>query len=240
MGGIWTAKATRPDPPAQRFIPPREAAFDFRLRDQAGRPASLAQARGKVLALTFMYSTCHDLCPAQASEIGDAVAKVGGGVMVDIVSVDPVGDTPANAREFLQRKHLDAGAFRFLLGTRAQLQPVWRAYGIVPIGATPQEAAAAAAATERFLHSPAAAQVGKRPYSPPQRSTPPEAANEPYPDTEDLRYRGRPRHSAGLDFEHSAYVMLLDKHGVQRVGIPFEQMTADSLAHDLRLLLADR
>jgi hypothetical protein len=53
------------------------------------------------------------------------------------VSVDPVGDMPANAREFLQRRDLDPRVFRFLLGTRAQLRPVWRAYGIVPIGATP-------------------------------------------------------------------------------------------------------
>jgi protein SCO1/2 len=41
---------------------------------------------------------------------------------------------------------------------------------------------------------------------------------------------------AGLDFEHSAYVMLIDKHGNQRVGLPFEQLTAANLAHDIRVL----
>ena len=40
---------------------------------------------------------------------------------------------------------------------------------------------------------------------------------EPYPDADDLRYRGRPRHAAGDAFEHSAYVLLIDKHGEQRV-----------------------
>jgi protein SCO1/2 len=201
LAGVWTADLTRPKPALARFVPPAEPAFDFRLRDQDGRAASLAQARGKVVVLTFMYSTCHDLCPAQAS---------------------------------------DPRVFRFLLGTRAQLRPVWRAYGIVPVGATPQEAAAAAAATERFLHSPAAAHRGHRPYSPPKRPAPPAAATEQYPDTGDLRYRGLPRHSAGVDFEHSAYVMLLDERGIQRVGIPFEQLTPDSLAHDLRLLRDER
>jgi protein SCO1/2 len=240
LGGLAAAQATRPTPRPVRFVPPRRVAFDFRLRDENGRPASLAQARGSVLVLTFMYSTCHDLCPAQASEIGDAVRKVGGGVKVDIVSVDPVGDTPATARDFLERRHLDPRVFRFLLGTRAQLRPVWAAYGIVPIGASPQEAAAAAAATERFLHSPAAAHLGNRPYSPPQRAKPPAAAQQPYPDTDDLRYRGRARHSAGVDFEHSAYVMLVDRHGIQRAGIPFDDMTSDSLAQDLRLLVAER
>ena len=47
------------------------------------------------------------------------------------------------------------------------------------------------------------------------------ASEQPYPNPDDLSYRGRARHGAGLDFEHSAYVMLIDKHGRQRVGIPF-------------------
>ena len=79
-------------------IPPNEAPPDFRLRDQDGRWASPRDARGKVLVVTFIYSTCRDLCPAQAGEVGDAVGKVGGGVEVYGVSVDPVGDTSARAR----------------------------------------------------------------------------------------------------------------------------------------------
>lgn len=38
-------------------------------------------------------------------------------------------------------------------------------------------------------------------------------------------------------FEHSAYVMLIDKRGVQRLGIPYERLHSDSLAQDLRVLL---
>jgi protein SCO1 len=239
LGGLWAAKATRSAAVPTRFIPPREPAFDFRLRDQDGRLATIAQARGKVVVLTFMYSTCHDLCPAQASEIGEALEKVSGGVEVYIVSVDPVGDTPARARLFLQRRGLYGGAFRFLLGTRAQLTPVWRAYGIAPIDASPREAALAAAAYERSIRR-SKAPKGYYAYTHPQRSTVPEAATEPYPNTNDLRYRGNVRHEAGWDFEHSAYVMLLDRHGIQRVGLPFEQLTEDSLARDLKLLLAER
>ena len=54
-------------PARYRFVPPREQAFDFELRDQGGHFQTLAAARGKVLAITFAYSTCHDLCPAAAS-----------------------------------------------------------------------------------------------------------------------------------------------------------------------------
>jgi protein SCO1 len=36
--------------------------------------------------------------------------------------------------------------------------------------------------------------------------------------------------------EHTAYVVLLDGSGRQRVGFPFDKLTPEGLAHDLRLL----
>jgi cytochrome oxidase Cu insertion factor (SCO1/SenC/PrrC family) len=107
----------------------------------------------------------------------------------------------------------------------------------VPINATPAEARAAAAEYDQYQHAPPAKGPGK-PYSEPKRAAP-AAASEPYPDTSKLQYLGHARHAAGQDFEHSAYVMLIDKHGVQRVGIPFEALTPSSLAQDLRTLLAE-
>ncbi len=40
------------------------------------------------------------------------------------------------------------------------------------------------------------------------------------------------------ELEHSAYIVLLDRSGVQRVGWPHEKLTTENLEHDLRLLLA--
>ena len=40
-------------------------------------------------------------------------------------------------------------------------------------------------------------------------------------------------------FDHSAYVLLVDSLGRQRVGFPFSQLTTDDLSHDLRLLEAE-
>jgi protein SCO1/2 len=225
-----------PAPARYRFVPPREQAFDFALKDQDGQIRSLRSARGKVVAVAFLYSTCRDLCPAEASLIGQAAAKAGGNLMVYGISVDPAGDTPARAKEFIRLRSLPPAAVRYLLGTRKQLAPVWRAYGIAPINATPEEAMAAAKTTEAFRAAAAKGPPRKsRPYAPPQRSAP-EGAGDPYPDPSDLSYRGRARHKAGLDFEHSAYVMLIDKHGRQRVGIPFEQLTVDGLAADFQAL----
>jgi cytochrome oxidase Cu insertion factor (SCO1/SenC/PrrC family) len=240
LGGVFAATATRPEPAAARFIPPRVPAFDFSLTDQGGRRTSLADARGKVIALTFIYSTCRDLCPAEGNDIATAMRMVGGGgVVAYIVSVDPVGDTPDRARAWIERRQL-TGSAKYLIGTRDELRPVWIHYGIAPINATRSEAQAAAAQVDAFLA--ANPNLGHKPFhykAPPQPKEPPPHANDAYPDPADLAYRGRARHIAGWDFEHSAYVMLIDKHGIQRIGIPFESLDPRSLARDLRVLLAE-
>jgi protein SCO1 len=112
-------------------VPPK----DFVLRDQDGKPASLAAYRGRVVVLTFMYSTCKDTCPLQADQIRGALDDLGGDAPPALtVSVDPANDTPDRAKSFLL-KHALTGRMRFLLGSRAQLAPVWKAYGIQPQGA---------------------------------------------------------------------------------------------------------
>jgi protein SCO1 len=107
---------------------------DFDLSDQDGKPASLREYRGRVVVLTFMYSTCQDTCPVTAQTIRGALDQVGHDVPVLAVSVDPGHDTRDSAERFLVKQSMSAGRMRFLLGTRAQLQPIWKAYGIQPQG----------------------------------------------------------------------------------------------------------
>ena len=160
------AGALRPD------IPPR----DFRLHDQDGRPVSLRQFRGRVVMLTFMYTTCRDTCPLTATQIRGALDDLSHPVPALAVSVDPVNDTPERAREFLFRRGLGHDRMRFLLGSRAQLRPIWRSYGVRP---------------------------------------------------------------QGKAFDHTAYVVLIDRHGRQRVGFPVAQLVPEDLAHDVRRLQAE-
>jgi protein SCO1 len=47
------------------------------------------------------------------------------------VSVDPTNDTPDRAKTFLLEQSM-TGRMDFLLGSRAQLAPVWEAFGIAP------------------------------------------------------------------------------------------------------------
>ncbi len=256
-GGVLAAVLTsQPEPVRASFTPPREPPPTFRLRDQDGKWVATPQdSRGKVLVLTFLYSTCHDLCPAQAGKIAQAVGEVGGkGVRVIGVSVDPTGDTPERARAFLKRFQLYGGPVSFLIGSRQELAPVWASYGIVPVAATGKEAEAAAAFYDQYREERSeefAKESGGEEYTaaaqaevegapkPTTDGASPKAAEDPYPAREDFRYRGRRRHYA-LDFEHSAYVLLIDKHGRQRVGFPFEQLDAKLLAGDIRALQAER
>ncbi len=146
---------------------------DFALRDERGRRVSLHRYRGRVVVLTFLYSTCRDTCPLTATTIRGALDDLGHDVPTLAVSVDPRNDTPRNVQRFLVTQRLSAGRMHFLTGPRARLARVWRDYGIRPQG------------------------------------------------------RG---------FEHSAYVLLIDRTGRQRVSFPVDQLTDRGLAHDIRRL----
>jgi protein SCO1/2 len=93
----------------------------------------LAALRGKAVYVTFVYSHCPDTCPLMMQALGAAKRKMKdpGSMQIVAVSVDPKGDTPAAVKKFLADRSL-TGKVRWLLGTRAQLRPVWRAYNILP------------------------------------------------------------------------------------------------------------
>jgi protein SCO1/2 len=106
----------------------------FTLRDQAGRPTTLAQFRGHVTIVAFPYSTCGAPCVVIAQQIRGALDELRQPVPVLMISADPETDTPARVRRFLADVSL-TGRVHYLTGTRAQLRPVWRSFHVVPAGA---------------------------------------------------------------------------------------------------------
>jgi cytochrome oxidase Cu insertion factor (SCO1/SenC/PrrC family) len=103
----------------------------FTLRDQRGATFSLADLRGKVVALTFLDTQCLDLCPLQASLLGTVQAHLGphAPFSVVVVSVRPEADTPATIAAFAGAHGL-VGDFYWLNGPRPQLSSVWNSYGV--------------------------------------------------------------------------------------------------------------
>jgi protein SCO1/2 len=105
---------------------------NFTLRDQAGKPVSLAAERGRYLLVTFLYTHCPDVCPVIAGTLNHVLQTPVArrvGLHVLAVSVDPKRDTPASVSHFVSQHRL-VPAFRYLTGTRAQLRPVWKAFHI--------------------------------------------------------------------------------------------------------------
>ena len=111
--------------------PPGATAPDFALRDQDGEPVTMAAYRGRPVAITFVYSTCEDTCPALVDQVRGALDDTGLDVPLLAVSVDPANDTPARARRFLNERRI-TGRARFLLGSERELAPVWKGYGVQP------------------------------------------------------------------------------------------------------------
>jgi protein SCO1/2 len=108
-------------------IPPAE----FGLRDDRGRMVRLRDLRGRPAIVTFLYTTCRDTCPLTTQQIRQALDDLGHDVPVIAVSVDPANDTPTKARAFDLKQGM-TGRMRWVLGTTAQLQRIWRAYGVAP------------------------------------------------------------------------------------------------------------
>jgi protein SCO1/2 len=108
-------------------IPPAE----FGLRDEQGRVVRLGDLRGRPAVVTFLYTTCRDTCPLTTQQIRQALDDLGRDVPVIAVSVDPANDTPRRARAFALKQGM-TGRMRWVLGTGAQLQRLWRAYGVAP------------------------------------------------------------------------------------------------------------
>lgn len=103
----------------------------FSLRDQHGRLISLDRYRGHSVVLAFMDSLCRSECPIEARQFAAAIRALPAAArpQLVIVSVD-LADTPRTVAAAARKWRLPKG-YEWLMGTRAELAPVWRAYRIV-------------------------------------------------------------------------------------------------------------
>ena len=102
---------------------------DFELRNQDGERVTMRELRGRPVIVTFLYTTCEDTCPAQAQVIRGALDQLGEEVPALAIAVDPPRDTPERARAFLAEQRA-TGRLDFVLGSRAELRPLWKGYFI--------------------------------------------------------------------------------------------------------------
>jgi protein SCO1/2 len=106
----------------------------FTLTNQDGQPASLSALRGKVVAITFIYTTCVDNCPLLTAKMASLQGRLGGdfGPQVQFLSitVDPARDTPEVLKRYAVGHGAKVAGWAFLTGTPSEIQVVAKHYGV--------------------------------------------------------------------------------------------------------------
>ena len=118
----------------EQSLPKIAPAPEFTLTSQDSTPVSLADLRGKVVAVTFIYTLCTDTCPVLTPMMSFVQDRLGPdfGTKVAFVSitVDPERDTPAVLKEYARAFGADLGGWAFLTGAPETLREVIRRYGV--------------------------------------------------------------------------------------------------------------
>jgi len=105
----------------------------FVLRDQNGSLTSLAQFRGKVVALTFIDPECTQLCPLTTQSMVEALKILGPAAasQVQLLGIDanPLKTQVSDVASYT-RTHELQGRWRFLTGSDSQLKTAWQNYHV--------------------------------------------------------------------------------------------------------------
>lgn len=112
------------------IMPPRPAP-DFKLTDRSGKQVRMQDFRGKLVLLSFAYTSCPDICPALFArflqvqkELEDHLDK---DLVLVFIDVDPEVDTPERLDEHVKAM---GGKWYYLTGPLPTMKEVWKAYRV--------------------------------------------------------------------------------------------------------------
>jgi protein SCO1/2 len=114
---------------------------DFRLTDHNGTPRTLADFRGKVVALFFGYTHCPDVCPTTLSDMAKALQILGPDaprVQVLFVTVDPKRDTQELLRNYVPAFNPSFLGLRGDAAATARVTKDFKIYAAERPGKTPE------------------------------------------------------------------------------------------------------
>ena len=115
-------------------LPTIASAPEFTLTTQDGSQVALTDLRGKVVAVTFIYTLCTNTCPVltpMMSFVQDQLsADFGTKIAFVSITVDPERDTPQVLKEYAQAFGANLGGWFFLTGPPDVIQDVRRRYGV--------------------------------------------------------------------------------------------------------------
>ena len=112
-----------------------QLAPEFTLVDQHGTSASLSDFRGRAVVLTFLDSTCVDVCPFTALILRNAAKQLAAASSRTAflgVNVNPLAYKVEDVRLWTEQNHLEEiPGWRFLTGTPPELSGVWQSYAVL-------------------------------------------------------------------------------------------------------------
>lgn len=115
-------------------IEPPQPARDFTLENHRGEEFTLSDHFGDPVVLTFLYSSCTDVCPFVGEKLHQTIEILGDDardVTFAAVTVDPERDARERVAEYSRSLGM-YDRWHYLTGSKDALQPVWTAYYIRP------------------------------------------------------------------------------------------------------------
>jgi protein SCO1/2 len=131
------AYAHIPIPPKKGEIGRRETnlpAPSFTLTDQSGKKFQFKPTGGELVLITFVYTTCPDVCPLFSANFAAIQRKLEEekqeNYLLLSISTDPKRDTPAKLKAYADAFKADLKHWRFLTGPPIALAEVWKKFGV--------------------------------------------------------------------------------------------------------------
>lgn len=106
---------------------------DFKLVDQFGQSVTLSSLRGHEVVLAFIDARCTSLCPLTAQIMYAAKARLSSAAASKVMLIAVNANTTATSVSAVQAWSIQHGMlhqWRFLTGSPAQLEAIYRAYKV--------------------------------------------------------------------------------------------------------------
>lgn len=142
IGIISAPDPSKPVPVDERFASVGKEVIDFSLTNQDGKKISARDFRGKVWAITFIYSQCPlaDYCIRMSTNFSDAAIQIRDSEFKDnmallSISFDPERDSPAKLRQYGQGylgkdAKPDFSIWQLAVGADKEVRPVADFFGL--------------------------------------------------------------------------------------------------------------
>lgn len=111
----------------------------FTLTTQDGKTVRSTDLRGKVVVVSFIFTTCTGTCPATTLRMGLLARKLdkqglfkGGHVQLISITLDPARDTPAVLRRYAELHDANPAHWSFLTGPPERVAKVLAAWSMTP------------------------------------------------------------------------------------------------------------